>query len=150
MPQQRINLIMWRRAFYEELESVLDRFPKYHMKILLGDFNAKVGKEEIFKPTIGNESLHEITNDNGIRVVNFVTSKHLTFKSTMFGHRSIHKYIWTSADGKTHNRIGHILVDRRRHSNMLDVRSYRAADCDTDHNLVVANVRERLGSISRS
>jgi hypothetical protein len=35
------------------------------MKILLGDFNAKVGREEIFKPIIGNESLHEASNDNG-------------------------------------------------------------------------------------
>jgi exonuclease III len=42
--------------FYEELERVFDTFPKYHMKILLGDFNAKVGREDIFKPTIGNES----------------------------------------------------------------------------------------------
>jgi exonuclease III len=48
--------------FYEELESVFDKFPKYHKKILLGDFNAKVGREDIFKPTIGNESLHEISN----------------------------------------------------------------------------------------
>jgi hypothetical protein len=45
-------------SFYKELEHVLDKFPKYHMKILLGDFNAKVGREDIFKQTIGNESLH--------------------------------------------------------------------------------------------
>jgi hypothetical protein len=45
------------------------------MKILLGDFNEKVGREDIFKPTIGNESLHETSNDNGVRVVNFATSK---------------------------------------------------------------------------
>jgi len=31
--------------FYEELEQVFDHFPKCHMKILLGDFNAKVGRE---------------------------------------------------------------------------------------------------------
>jgi exonuclease III len=49
--------------FYKELECVLNKFPKYHMKILLGDFNAKVGREDILKPTIGNESLHEISND---------------------------------------------------------------------------------------
>jgi hypothetical protein len=36
---------------------VFDKSPKYHMRILLGDFNAKVGREDIFKPTIGNESL---------------------------------------------------------------------------------------------
>jgi hypothetical protein len=34
------------------------------MKFLLGDFKAKVGREDIFKPTAGNESLHEISNDN--------------------------------------------------------------------------------------
>jgi hypothetical protein len=41
---------------------------------LLGDFNAKVGREDIFKPTIGNENLHQISNDNGARVVDFATS----------------------------------------------------------------------------
>jgi hypothetical protein len=43
-------------SFYRELECVFDKFPKYHMKILL-DFNAKVGREDMFKRTIGNESL---------------------------------------------------------------------------------------------
>jgi hypothetical protein len=57
------------------------------MKILLGDFNAKVGREDIFKLTIGNEILHESSNDNGVRVVNFATSKNLRVKSTKFPHR---------------------------------------------------------------
>jgi hypothetical protein len=60
---------------YEELEHVFDKFPKYHTKMLLGDFIARVRREDIFKPTIGNESLHEINNDNGVRIVNFATSK---------------------------------------------------------------------------
>jgi exonuclease III len=50
-------------SFYEELGRVFDQFPRYDMKILLGDFNAKVCRENIFKPTIGNESLLEISND---------------------------------------------------------------------------------------
>jgi hypothetical protein len=45
-------------SFYEELGCVSDQFPRYDMKILLSDFNAKVGRENIFKPTIGNKSLH--------------------------------------------------------------------------------------------
>ena len=40
-------------SFYEELEQVFDHFPKYYTKILLGEFNAKVGRENTFKPTIG-------------------------------------------------------------------------------------------------
>jgi exonuclease III len=85
-------------SFYEELERVFDKFPKYHMKILVGDFNANVEREDIFKPTIENESLHEISNDNGIRLVNFATSKNLRVKSTMFPHHNIYKYTWTSPD----------------------------------------------------
>jgi hypothetical protein len=54
-------------SFYEELERVFDKFLKCHMKILLGDFIAKVGRKDIFKPTFENESLHEISNDNGVR-----------------------------------------------------------------------------------
>jgi hypothetical protein len=120
-------------SLYEELERVFDKFPKYHMKILLGDFNAKVGREDIFKPTIANESLHEMSNDNGVRLLNFATSNNLRIKSTMFPHRNINKYTWTSPDGKTHNHIDRILADRRRYWNVLHVRSFRAADCDSDH-----------------
>jgi len=43
------------------------------MKFLLGDFYAKVGIDNIFKLTIGNESLHQDTNDNGVRIGNFAT-----------------------------------------------------------------------------
>jgi len=114
------------------------------MKILLGDLNAKVGRENIFKPTIGNESLHQHSNDIGVRIVTFATSKNLDVKRTMFSHRNIHKYTWTSPDRKTHNQTDHLLIDRRRHSIILNVRSFRGADCDTDHYLLVAKLREKL------
>jgi len=114
------------------------------MKIQFGDFNAKVGRENIFKHTTGNESLHQDSNDNSVRIVNFATSKNLVVKSTMFTHRNIHKYTWTSPDGKTHNPIDHILTDRSWPSSIVDVRSFWGAECDTDHYLVVAKVRERL------
>jgi exonuclease III len=100
----------------EKFERVFTKFPKQHMQILLGNFNVKEGKEDIFKPTIGNESLHEISNDNGVRAVNFATCRNLRVKSTMVSHRNIHKYTWTSPDQKPYNQIDHNLVDRRRHS----------------------------------
>jgi hypothetical protein len=90
--------------FYEELEHVFNKFSKYHIKILLGNFNAKGGREDIFKPTIGNERLHKISNDNGFIVVNFAISKNNTVKSTVCPHRTIHKFTWTSPDRKTHNQ----------------------------------------------
>jgi len=63
--------------FYEELGHVFNKFPKLHMGSLLGDFSAKVGRKNIFKPTIENESLYEIRNVNRVRVV--VISKNLSW-----------------------------------------------------------------------
>jgi hypothetical protein len=87
------------------------------MKILLG-FKTKVGREDIFKPTTGNESLHKISNDNEVRVVNFATSKNLS--KVRCSH--IITFI---------NLLGHLLMERlndqidrifrRQHSNVLDV-----------------------------
>jgi hypothetical protein len=117
-----------KESFYVELEKVFDHFLKY-MKMLLGDFNAGVGRENIFKPTIGEKSLHQDSNDNGVRLVNlvrlvnFATSENLVVKSTMFPHRNIQNHTWTSPDGKTHNQIDHILIDRRWQSSVLDVLS---------------------------
>jgi hypothetical protein len=107
--------------FYEEQEHIFDKLPKYYMKIMVGELNAKVGREDSFKLTIGNERLHEISNDNGVGVVNFATFKNLIVKSTMFPHRNIHKFTWTSPDEKTYNQSDHILISRRRHSCILDV-----------------------------
>jgi hypothetical protein len=53
-------------SFNEELEHVFNKFSKYHLEILLGDFSTKVGREDIFKPTIGSNFLHQISNDNGV------------------------------------------------------------------------------------
>jgi hypothetical protein len=52
-------------SFYEVPEQVFDQFPRHRMKILVGDFKAEVGREDNFKSIIGNESLHEVSNDNG-------------------------------------------------------------------------------------
>jgi hypothetical protein len=102
------------------------------------------------KSAVDIESLHEASNDNGVRLVNFAISKNLIVKSTPFPHRDIHKHTWTSPDDVIHNQIDHVLIDKRRHSNILYVRSFRGADCDTDHYLVVVKLRERISVSKRA
>jgi hypothetical protein len=62
-------------------------------EILFRKFQCQVGRKDIFKLTTGNESLHEICNDNGHRIVNFATTKNLIAKYAMFPKRNIHKFI---------------------------------------------------------
>jgi hypothetical protein len=73
-------------SFYEAVEKVFIDFPKYHMKILLGDCSAKLEREDIFKPATKNESQHQDGTDNGVRKVNFAASKNLVVKIMMCLH----------------------------------------------------------------
>ena len=116
-----------KASCHAQLEQVFDNFAKYHTKILLRDFNANKGRDDIFKPKIGNYSLHQHSKDNDVRIVNFATQK-IELQTAHFSTPK-HEYTWTSPDGKTHNQIDYILIGRRWQSSTLDVQSFRGTDC---------------------
>jgi hypothetical protein len=97
---------------------------------------------------MGNESLHEISNDTWVRVVNFTTSKNVVAESTMFPHRNSHKIHLDLSWGKDAQPDGSRFD--KTEDGIQEVRSFRGADCDTDHYLVVAKVRERLAVSKRT
>jgi hypothetical protein len=72
--------------------------PEIQHEISLGNFSAKVGREDVLKPPVAKESLHEISKCNGLRVVHFAITKTSIVKNKMFPHRSFYKYIWTPPD----------------------------------------------------
>lgn len=61
-----------KETFYEELERAYRQYPRNDAKIILGDMNAKIGQEELYRPAIGKYSLHK-DNDNGVRLINMAT-----------------------------------------------------------------------------
>jgi hypothetical protein len=61
------------------------------MKTFLECFNAKLGREGIFKPATEAESLLENSSNNGVRVVNFVISKNVIIMSVIFVHQNSRK-----------------------------------------------------------
>jgi hypothetical protein len=136
-----------KNTFYEKLEHIYDIAPKNDVKIVLGDFNPKIGQDDAFKPTTRNNSAHETSNDNGIRVVDFAVSKNMVISSSYFHHKKIHKVTWCSPDQLTMNQIDHVLTDQRHASDITDVRSMRGADCDTDNFLVCVQHRQRISMI---
>ncbi|XP_076028391.1 uncharacterized protein LOC143017487 [Oratosquilla oratoria] len=71
-----------KNDFYEKLQEVTDEIPKHDVAIILGDMNAKVGKEtEAFAPSIGKESLHQESNENGIRLASYANQKNLDVRA---------------------------------------------------------------------
>ena len=133
--------------FYSTLQEVYDNVSGHDIRMIIGDMNAKVGKEsETFHPAIGRQSLHSNSNGNGVRLASFALSNDMVIGGTLFQHNDIHKQTWTSPDGATKNQIDHILIQRKHRSALQDTRSYRGADCDSDHNLVIGRVKAKLST----
>jgi hypothetical protein len=62
--------------------------------------------------TTGVHSLHEESNDNGCKLIDFAMSKNMVITSTCFPHNEIQKRRWASPDGIVFNQIDHILIER--------------------------------------
>lgn len=81
--------------FYETLERVYDCRPKNEIKILIGDLNAQIRRERIYQEYAGRHSVHEMTNDNGSRLMGLAASKRMFVGSTKFEHKK-----YTKSHGK--------------------------------------------------
>jgi hypothetical protein len=133
-----------KEEYYDELERLIARIPSRDIKIVLGDFNAKVGRESVFFPTIGRHSLHKETNDNGNRLIGLAASNNLRIGSTIFRHKNIHKGTWKIPGTDKCNQIDHIAIDANHVKDMIDVRSFRGPNVDSDHYLVGMKLRQTI------
>jgi hypothetical protein len=106
--------------------------------------NAEVGKGRTYKSTIGNESLHNETNKNGIKIIQFAISNGLNVRRTTFPHKDIHKETWYSADSRTANQIDHVLISNRFRSVLTDITALKEPDTGSDHNLLKINFEVKL------
>ncbi|XP_055378261.1 craniofacial development protein 2-like [Condylostylus longicornis] len=135
--------------FYESLSNVCEKVDRYDTLILMGDFNAKVGREQHVVNIAGKYSLHEVCNNNGQRICQFADEISMKIKSTAFERKNIYKGTWKVPGSGIVNQIEHVLVTTRRASSIIDVRSCRGANCDSDHYLVRVTVRQRISNITK-
>lgn len=131
-------------TFYEEMERAMDAIPKEDAVLLLGDFNAQIGKEKHIEHIAGKHTIHNKTNNNGQMLCEFATKNNLIISSTKFKHPREHKITWTSPDQQYQTQIDHVLINKRRQSSIKDVRTYRGACADSDHFLVLTKLRLKL------
>ena len=124
-----------------------DKTPRNDALILLGDFNAKIGKEHSNKRVAGRHTLHDITSENGEKLVQLAIAHNLEISSTKFQHRRIHKGTWKAPGQDICNQIDHVLINKRRASMIMDVRTLRGPNCDSDHYLVRTKIRQRISKV---
>ncbi|GIX89076.1 putative endonuclease-reverse transcriptase [Caerostris extrusa] len=135
-----------KNVFYEDFNNEISKVPRHIIKIV-GDLNAKIGKESLFRQTVDWFSLQETSNENGVRVMDFATNNMVI--NTCFDHKRIHKEMWISDDGKIKDQTDRVINDKRHTSDVIDIRHCRGADCDTDHFLLVMKYRQRISRICK-
>ena len=133
--------------FYANLEDLYDKCPGHDIKIILGDFYAKVGQEAIFGPTVGQFSLQPTTSPNGVKLIDFAAARNIVVFNTRFQHLDIHKSTWLSPDRLTRNEIDQVVINGRYASIVLDVRTCRDLNVDSDHFFVATKVRMRISTL---
>ncbi|KAF0753759.1 craniofacial development protein 2-like [Aphis craccivora] len=109
--------------FYDDLDRVLENIPRESIKIVVGDFNAQVGWENIIKPIVGKESLHQESNNNGMRLISLCTDKGL-IKSSINSVRS-----YRGADGNTDHYLKEITA---YHNNLINILESNKPDTEPD------------------
>ena len=84
--------------FYEDLQDLLELTAKKDVLFILGDWNAKVGSQEI-PGVIGKFGLG-VQNETGQRLIEFYQENTLVIANTLFQQHKRRLYKWTSPDGK--------------------------------------------------
>jgi hypothetical protein len=136
----------FKDEFYAKLTVIYDCQPGHDIKILLGALNAKTGREEAHQSAAGKETLHELCNINGWRLVDFATMEDMKVISIYLQRKNTHKETWLSPVGTTSNQTDHVLIQARHRSTLLDVRSCREADSHSDHYMIKIRSRQRKTS----
>ena len=104
---------------------------------LIGDWNAKVGCQEI--PGVTGKFGLGIRNEAGQRLIEFCQESALIIANTLFQQHKRRLYMWTSPDGQYQNPIDYILCNQRWRSSIQSAKTRQGADCGTDHDSLLPN-----------
>ena len=115
-------------SFYEDLQDLLEVTPKKDVLFIIGDWNAKVGTEEI--PGVTGKFGPGIQNEAGQRLMEFCQENSLVIANTLFQqHRRL--FTWTSPDGQYQNQTNYVLCSQRW-SSIQSAKTRLGTDCGTD------------------
>ena len=92
--------------FYEDLQDLLELTPKKDVLFIIGDWNAKVGSQEI--PGVPGKFGLGLRSEAGQRLIEFCQENALVIANTFFQQNKRQLYTWTLPDGKRQNHINYI------------------------------------------
>jgi hypothetical protein len=106
--------------------------------------NAKIGREDIYRPVSGIHILHNISNRNGEPICEYALVNNTSVMSTKFQHKRIHKGTWIAPDALILNQIDPVVVNKNKSNVIQDAKATRGLNCDSNHFLVKIIVKQKL------
>ena len=134
--------------FYEDIDKAMKLFKSQDIKIVMGDFNAKVGNERI-DDIVGSWGLGS-RNERGDRLIDWCRQNEFIISNTWFKNHPRRIYTWISPGDRTRNQIDYILVQKRFRNAIKTAKALPGADCGSDHNPVMCDMKIRLKKLKRS
>ena len=134
--------------FYENLQDLLELTPKTDVLFIIGDWNAKVGSQEI--PGVAGRFDLGVQNEAGQRLIEFCQQNALVIANTLFQQHKRRPYTWTSPDGQYQIQIDYILCSQRQRSSIQSAKTRLGADCGSDHELHIGKFRLKLKKVGKT
>ena len=134
--------------FYEDLQNLLELTPKENVLFIIGDWNAKVGSQEI--PGVTGKFGLGVQNESGQRLIGFCQKNTLIIANTLFQQHKRRLYTWTSPDDQYQNQTDYILCSQKWRSSIQSAKTKPGADCGSDHELLIAKFRLKLKKVGKT
>ena len=135
-------------TFYENLEATLKQLKSTDVKIIMGDFNAKLGASRIGN-IVGPHGLGEI-NERGERLAEWCEENNYTVTNTWYKNHSRRKWTWKSPGDRHRNLIDFILIQSRFRNAIQSAKPMPGADCGSDHVPVICTFNLKLQAQKKS
>ena len=134
--------------FYEDLRDLLELIYKKDVLFIIGDWNAKVGSQEI--PGVTGKFSLGVQNEAGQRLIEFFQENALVITNTFFQQYKRRLYTWTSPDDQHQNQIDYIPCSQRWRSSIQSTKTRPGADCGSDHEVLIAKFRFKLKKVGKT
>ena len=148
MPQPLMPKKLEVEWFYEDLQDLLELISKKDVFFVVGNWNAKVGSQEI--PGITGKFGLGVQNDAGQRLIEFCQENALVIANTLFQQHKRRLYTWASPDGQHQNQIDYILCSQRWRSSIQSAKTRPGADRGSDHELLIVKFRLKLKKVGKT
>jgi exonuclease III len=137
--------------FYDELYQCVQDVPLHNILLVMGDFNARIGKDKHFtnSKSIGQYVFHEESNDNGKRLVDFCEMSNMRSTQAKFPHPKSRVWTWQHPNNRNKDdgnraQLDHILIRGKWINFVENVKAYNTVEVGSDHRIVSAKIKIKL------